>query len=106
VSQTIQAQSRLSRVELAFEAWVGTHDGLTILYEISRRATVLKARGFQHYGIKAIFEAVRYDRDIQVGPDIDGYKLNNNHTSFLARRIMERYPDLRGFFETRILRGL
>ncbi|MBL8605207.1 MAG: hypothetical protein JNK72_24970 [Myxococcales bacterium] len=71
------------------------------LVEFARMA---KGRG-RKVGIKAIWERVRWYEAIEVErSEGDDYELNNNLTSRYARAIMEREADLRGFFETRVLR--
>ena len=56
-------------------------------------------RGFNHYGAKTIFEAIRYYTDVHTtDPE---FKLNNNYTAYYARKFMAEYPDYDGFFETR-----
>lgn len=94
-----------SRVEAAFKEWLPTADGQTVLEEATRRALLLKRRGFAHYSIDAIWHSIRFDRSVQIGPDEDGYKLNDHHTAYMAREIMAHEPELAGFFETRELRG-
>jgi hypothetical protein len=54
--------------------------------------------------MKALWEAVRLDRDLGVGPGAV-LKLNNDYTSRMARRVMDDYPDLTGFFELRATRA-
>ncbi len=100
-------QSRLfeSRVEREFDRWIETTDGRRVEAEVVKRARLLQTRGWRHYGIAALIEAVRYDASVSLLGDADGYRVNNNHRSLLARRVMERYPDLSDFFETRDLRG-
>jgi len=95
----------LSRVEREFRQWINTPDGTLCLQEATERALLLKRRGFKHYGIGAIWESMRFDYSVRVGPDEEDYKLNNNHRSHLAREIVKRTPELRGFFEMRTLTG-
>ena len=85
----------------AFEAFHAAHpavyDGLAQL------ARELKAKGRSRYGIKSLFEVLRWHRAIA---GLDGFpKLNNNLTAYYARRLMENEADLAGFFETRELRA-
>lgn len=94
-----------SRVERAFNEWIETADGRRVEREAITRARILKGRGLKHYGVAAVFESIRYDWHIGLLGDGE-YRLNNNHRSLLARRIMELYPDLEDFFETRELRGI
>jgi hypothetical protein len=101
-------QQRLfeSRVEREFTQWIKTPDGVMVRGELVRRCRLLKERGWKHYGIAPIWEAIRYDASVSlIERDKGGWKLNNNHRSLLARHIMENYPDLRGFFDVRDLRG-
>lgn len=94
-----------SIVEKAFYAYLQTQHAQELEAEIVSRARRLKAAGWKSYGIAALFEAIRFDRSVALGPDEDGYKCNNNHKPFMARRIMAEYPDLAGFFEIRNLFG-
>ena len=60
-----------------------------------------KRAGRKHGGIKMFWEALRYESGINT---TDGdFKLNNSYPSRYARLIMQREPELRGFFETREL---
>lgn len=95
----------VSLVEKAFAAWIETPDGKTVEADVTERALRLRRAGWKHFSMDAIWHAARFDRSLQVGPDGDGYKLNDHHTSQMARRLMERNPELVGFFEVRELRG-
>lgn len=85
-----------------FAAWLDSPDGQHVYDEVVNRARTLRSRGWRHFGIAAIWEAIRYDWSVRVGPDAEGWKVNNNYRAFMARRVMADYPDLEGFFETRI----
>jgi len=58
-------------------------------------------RGFQNYSVKAIFERIRWEQDIQGDKEADTFKLNNNYTAFYGRRFMALFPEHDGFFRTR-----
>jgi len=88
-----------------FEEWLATEDGQAVYAHVRDRALRLRERGWTHFGIGALWEAARYDRALQVGPDAHGWKVNNDYRSRMARRLMEDEPRLRGFFETRELRS-
>mgnify|MGYP003147918018 CR=1 FL=1 len=60
----------------------------------------LIANGTTHYGARAIFEVIRYQRHIVAGPD-DVFKLNNNYTSYYSRKFRAEFPQYKDFFETR-----
>ena len=59
----------------------------------------LKQSGINSFGMKGIFERMRWEYAIQTQGE--PYKLNNNYTALYARMIMECEAGLRGFFETR-----
>lgn len=58
------------------------------------------AKGFQHYSAKAIFERIRWEKDLG-GDGKTQFKLNNNYTAFYARRFGRAYPQHEGFFRNR-----
>lgn len=75
--------------------------------ELVRLARRAKSRGRNHFGIKMIYEVVRWERYIQTSdPNDDSWKLNNNYSSRYARLIMEKESDLKDLFELRELRSL
>lgn len=88
-----------------YALWRLTDNGTTIYHAVLRRAERLARNGWRHYGIKAIAEAVRFAHDVRVGPDAEGFILNNSYCSRMAREMMDEHPRLRGFFETRRLRS-
>lgn len=62
-------------------------------------ALTLKAQGSRQYGMKALFEVLRFNNALRTQGD--AFKLNNNYTSHYARLLMDEVPELAGFFETR-----
>jgi hypothetical protein len=58
-----------------------------------------RATGRKHFGMKALFERLRWWSQVETRGD--EYKLNNNYTAFYARMLMDRNPELGGFFELR-----
>ena len=55
--------------------------------------------GGRKLGIKALFERARWECCVRTSESAP--VLNNNHTAFYARLIMERESDLGGIFNTR-----
>jgi hypothetical protein len=95
-----------TRVERVFAEWIETDDGRTVEAEVVHRARLLLASGIRRWGISSLWETIRYDRTIAIhGGAGYEWRLNNSYRSLLARRVMARYEDLRGFFEVRELRG-
>ena len=56
-------------------------------------------RGFRHYGAKTIVEYIRHETSLyEQGGD---FKINNSHTSSLARYYIELHPERACLFELR-----
>jgi len=91
-------------IQERYDEWRATEDGRLVYENVLARAMRLRERGWHHFGIKALWEAARYDRALEVGPDDAGYKANNNHHSRMARELMDE-PGLTDFFETRELKA-
>lgn len=89
-----------------YEAWRGSRDGILCYQSIVARAERLRERGWRHFGIAALWEAARYDRALEIGPDAQGFKINNDYRSRMAREIMAREVGLVDFFETRELKAV
>jgi len=58
-----------------------------------------RRRGRQRYGMKGLFEVLRWHYALET-TDVE-FKLNNNFTAHYARMLMAREPEPQGFFETR-----
>ena len=56
--------------------------------------------GKSHFGVGAIWERLRWEMAFAT-KTADGFKLNNNHRAYYARKFMARYPQHAGFFRTR-----
>lgn len=70
------------------------------IYDALRRfALEAKRAGRARLGIGALCERVRWYTDIEAKGD--GFKINNSFRAHFARLLMEREPELAGFFETR-----
>lgn len=59
----------------------------------------LKRNGHETYGMKGLFEVLRWQHAIKTKGSI--FKLNNNYTSMYARLIMRKELGLKGFFKIR-----
>ena len=67
-------------------------------------ARAAKARGFRRYSMRTIWEKLRWHFEI-VKPSGDEFKLNDPLVPYYDLLVMDREPDLRGFFEIRKLRS-
>lgn len=76
--------------------------------EVYRRLVVMSYRvkrsGRDKWAISNLWEVLRWESQIVGLPDAtESFKLNDHYKSRYARRIMEREPELDGFFEVRQL---
>ena len=69
--------------------------------QLKALALRLKKVGVESYGMKALFEILRFNALLSVDSK---FKLSNNYTSLYARLLMQQEPELAGFFVTRTLR--
>lgn len=70
-----------------------------VFREIVRLAREAKERGMRHWSINGVFEVLRWVRQVETMGD--AWKLNNSFRALYARKVMDRCPDLDGFFELR-----
>jgi hypothetical protein len=77
--------------------WIATHPRAMALFESMalRRAAVR-----QPFGMKALVETVRWHHAIDTD-QTEEWKLNNNFTSYLARWLIDRHPEIASFIELR-----
>lgn len=69
-------------------------------------AVKIKAKGYNRWGAKSLWEVLRWELAINTNASVPGPKLNNNWTSRFARKLMAEEPeDFADFFEIRQLRG-
>jgi hypothetical protein len=59
-----------------------------------------KAKGYERFSAKAIFERLRWYYSFETTSD-DEFKLNNSYTALYARKAIADYPEFEGFFELR-----
>ena len=94
------AAGRGRTIREQFEAFHAEHP--EVYRELVALARLVKSRGRPHWGIKAAFEVARYTRIVE-RDDAEPFLLNNNYAPHYARLIMDREPDLAGFFAVREL---
>ena len=71
-----------------------------VLPRLTQMSYELRERGYQHYGMQALVEVLRYDHAKTNDPSSE-FKFNNNYCAYMAREIMQNNPILEGFFSTR-----
>jgi hypothetical protein len=92
----------MTSIQERFEEFHREHP--EVLYYLADLALDLALKGFKHYGMRPLYERARWHFQIERGMGSD-FKLNDNFISRYARKIMEDYPELAGFFETRVLKA-
>jgi phosphoribosylanthranilate isomerase len=74
-------------------------DNLHVWRAFVRETFKVRAKRFKHHSSKAIVHDMRHNSSVvEVG---SGWKLNNNHTPYLARLFDLRFPGLAGMWEFR-----
>lgn len=71
------------------------HEENPQIYSAFKEYALRAVRFKQHFGSKAIFEVIRWNSAVSGN---DGFKVNNNYTSFYARLFELEYPRYEGFF--------
>lgn len=85
--------------ERHYKAWERFHAEHPEVYEkLVGLAREVQSRG-KRVGIRLLWERLRYFYYIE--QNSDKYRYNDHLPPYYARYIMERNPDLAGFFETR-----
>lgn len=101
LEQTKEAQvSKEATIQERFEAF---HKLNPQVYAALRSlALQMVGNGVRQYGIKGLFEILRWDFAMQTKGE--PFRLSNDFSSRYARLLMKQNPQLNGFFELRVLR--
>ena len=87
------------------ERFVTFHNGNPNVYRrLCELARDVQAAGHKNAAIGLLWERLRWENYMPVKTSVEKYKLNDHFRAEYARLIMNREPDLQGFFETRALR--
>lgn len=89
--------------EVTAAFWEFHRENPHVLDSLIFKVRQAKRRGYQKVGMKMLFESLRWDYMMSTTPTKNGepFKLNNNFTSYYARLVERRAPDLVGMFEKR-----
>lgn len=93
--------TRQREIQEQFEEYNRQHP--EVMLALVTLALQKKNEGFVHYGMKALWDEVRWYSSLG-SPTGQGFKLCDIYYSRYARRMMEIAPELDGFFRTRTLR--
>jgi hypothetical protein len=86
----------------AAAAWIDTHPRAIAIFE---RMALARAQARQRFGMKALVEAVRWHYAIERTDQDLEWKLNNNHTAFIARWLCAKHPQIEECIELRRTRN-
>ena len=89
---------RFTTLEEEFKAFHNLNP--RIYLKLRTIATRLKKNGATSYGMKALFEIMRFNALLQSDTK---FKLSNSYAPYYARLLMINEPELYGFFEVREL---
>lgn len=91
-------------IQAAFVDWLRTIHGRRVEAAFRQAAIRWLNAGHDRCSAKMLAEAIRWSAGLE-GLDPDGFKINNNHVSRLARHIVSTTPQLPSdFFQMRQLR--
>jgi hypothetical protein len=62
-----------------------------------------KQKGFKSYSANGIFEIIRWNTKESGN---DGFKVNNNYRPDYARKMMNKHPEFKGFFQIREIKAI
>jgi hypothetical protein len=84
-----------------FAQWL--YDNAHVFEAFSQEAQKIINRGFKHYSARTIIHVLRHHSAIA---EADGeWKINNNHSPYLARLFDLYYPHYAGLFEYRKIKN-
>ncbi len=85
-------------LRLAAEEFLAKHPQVYALYLQFGRELLRTGRQFS---INLLTERVRYEAFMTWAPDDRGFKINNNHRPYVARKLIEDHPVFAGYLRCR-----
>jgi hypothetical protein len=100
---TLLADDLMVEGSLLSRFWDFHRDNPHVYRKLRDLALQLKRRGHERYGIKGLFEVLRWHRALETTDE--SFKLNNNYHALYARLLMKNERELKGFFALRASKG-
>jgi hypothetical protein len=104
------ALTRADKLRRAFQKF--HQDNPHVYQRIKEICFALQGKGWKHYSMRTIIAVLRFEWDLETGGEQvatdDGparVKLNNNHSPYYARMLLEDHPTFKGFFQLRKAEG-
>lgn len=105
ISMAPTVQPAVAREATIQERFVAFDKANPHIYQALLTLTLqMRSRGVKAYGVKGLFEICRWQLALQTGGQ-EEFRLSNDFSSRYARLLIERNPELKGFFELRSLRA-
>lgn len=90
------------RLGEAAYSWMCDNPRVMDLYEhFALQATAAGGR----FGVKMVTERIRWELHVSTERGDDKYKINNNHSAYIARWLVHRHPGVRAALEIRTSPG-
>lgn len=112
--ELLHAGAHCDRTGPLWREMLAFHDANRWVYgRLKQICFELRSRGFVRYSTRTIISVLRFESDLKTSGQnvrIDGgeersVKLNNNHSPYYARMIIEEHPEFWEFFELRAAEG-
>lgn len=84
------------------EAWAKENPEVFKLFE---KFALQAANRQRQFGMKALAEKVRWEAMMKWDKDEEGFRINNSHTAYIGRMLVEKHPHLAQFIEFRKAQG-
>ena len=85
-------------LEARYREWLHEHWPVFKLYE---RFALEACERRKQFSISLLTERIRWEVFMGIHKDADGYRINNNYRAYIARDLLQKYPQLYGLLETR-----
>jgi hypothetical protein len=113
VAELLRDGAKCDRTTPLWRAFLEFHHANPQVYvRLKELCHELCQAGFQRYSTRTLICVLRFEWDLKTGGQeviIAGeprfVKLNNNHTPYYARMLIEEMPGMAGFFELRHVEG-
>lgn len=97
----IKEEGQQLELDLQFTKFCQYHkDNPQVYVEFKKFTFKTIKKGFQNYSAKGIFELIRWHSGV-TAEQTDGFKVNNNYTSFYARLFEKEHPKHQDYFRKR-----
>ncbi len=89
----------IDSLEIKAKLWIDTNPEI---YGLFRKFAFQALKTGRHFGMKALAERVRWECNVEWG---GSFKVNNNFVTYIGRRLIREYPELKPLIETRKTRS-